>query len=121
MSGNSAFQLVSERGWRRGLGSMLGSELSRWWKTRMWWIQCLIWGGIVGFIVGAILFNPSTPPKEEVLMIFSIFTGLFPSVGVAIIMQDALVGEKREGTAAWVLSKPLTRRLISHQVIHGLN
>jgi ABC-2 type transport system permease protein len=24
-------------------------------------------------------------------------------------MQDAIVGEKREGTAAWVLSKPLTR------------
>jgi ABC-2 type transport system permease protein len=42
-------------------------------------------------------------------MIFMVFVGLFPAVGVVIIMQDALVGEKREGTAAWVLSKPLTR------------
>jgi len=42
MSGNSAFQLVSERGWRRGLGSMLRSEFSRWWQTRMWWVQSLI-------------------------------------------------------------------------------
>jgi ABC-type transport system involved in multi-copper enzyme maturation permease subunit len=24
-------------------------------------------------------------------------------------MQDAVVGEKKDGTAAWVLSKPLTR------------
>ena len=42
-------------------------------------------------------------------MISFIFTGLFPAVGVVIIMQDTIVGEKREGTASWVLSKPLTR------------
>ena len=109
MSGNNDFVLVNERGWRRGFGNMLRSELSRWWGTRMWWIQCLIWGGMIGFVVGAILFSGETVSEEEVLMIFSIFIGLFPSVAVAIIMQDVLVGEKREGTAAWVLSKPLTR------------
>ena len=49
MTGSSAMQLVNERGCRRGLGSMLGSESSRWWKTRMWWVQCLIWVGILGF------------------------------------------------------------------------
>jgi ABC-2 type transport system permease protein len=43
-------------------------------------------------------------------MLSFIFIGLFPAVGVIIIMQDAIVGEKREGTASWVLSKPLTRQ-----------
>ncbi len=31
-----------ERGWRMGLKSMLGKELAAWWKTRRWWVQCLV-------------------------------------------------------------------------------
>ncbi len=109
MSGNSAFEMVGERGWRRGLGNMLQSGLSRWFKTRTWWIQCLIWGGLLGFILGAMLFGRDKADFETVLIVFSIFAGLMPAVAVVIVMQDALVGEKREGTAAWVLSKPVAR------------
>jgi|WetSurSiteA1Bulk_404760.scaffolds.fasta_scaffold33241_2 ABC-2 type transport system permease protein len=109
MSGNEVFEMVSERGWNRGLNTMLRSGLARWFKTRMWWSQCLIWGSLIGFILAAIAFNPEPPPTEDLLMLFTVFAGLFPAVGVVIIMQDALVGEKKEGTAAWVLSKPLTR------------
>jgi ABC-2 type transport system permease protein len=101
--------MASERGWNRGLNTMLRSGLARWFKTRMWWIQCLIWGSLIGLLLAAIAFNPEPPPSEDLLMLFTVFAGLFPAVGVVIIMQDALVGEKREGTAAWVLSKPLTR------------
>ena len=46
---------------------------------------------------------------ETGVMLYCIFTGLFAAVGVVIIMQDAIVGEKQTGTAAWVLSKPATR------------
>jgi ABC-2 type transport system permease protein len=110
MSGNSAFVMVSERGWRRGLGNMLRSELAHWWGTRMWWIQSLIWVGVIAFMLGAMLLGPADkPPVEEVLMIYAIFAGLFPAVGVVIIMQGAVVGEKKDGTAAWVLSKPVSR------------
>src|SRR5512135_1265243 len=105
MAANSAMQLVTERGWRRGLGSMLGSELSRWWKTRMWWVQCLIWVGMIGSLLSAILFaGEDAPPSEEVAILYAIFAGLFPAVGVVIIMQGVVVGEKKSGTAAWVLS-----------------
>ena len=118
MSGNEAFELVTERGWMRGMGNMLRSGLARWFKTRSWWMNCLIWGGLVGFIVGAVAFNPQAPDIQELLMITLIFSGLFPSIGVIITMQDAVVGEKREGTAAWVLSKPVTRQsLILSKVI----
>jgi len=109
MSGNEAFELVSEHGWSRGLNTMLRSGLARWFKTRMWWVHCLIWGSLVGSILATIAFNPQPPPPADLYMIFMVFVGLFPAVGVVIIMQDALVGEKSEGTAAWVLSKPLTR------------
>jgi ABC-2 type transport system permease protein len=109
MSGNEVFELVTERGWNRGLSTMLRSGLARWFRTRMWWIQCLIWGSLIGLLLAAIAFNPEPPPSEDLLMLFTVFAGLFPAVGVVIIMQDALVGEKREGTAAWVLSKPLAR------------
>jgi ABC-2 type transport system permease protein len=109
MSGNEAFELVTERGWTRGLSTMLRSGLSRWFGTRMWWTQCLIWAGMIGGFLAVIAFNPQAPPANELFMLFAIFAGLFPAVGVVIIMQDAVVGEKMEGTAAWVLSKPLTR------------
>ncbi len=123
MSGNSAFQLVNERGWRRGLGSMLKSELSRWWKTRMWWVQCLIWVGLLGFILSAILFSgPDVPPGEEVGVVYVGLAGVLPSVGVIIIMQGVVVGEKKSGTAAWALSKPITRPafLLSKVLANGL-
>ena len=88
---------------------MLRSGLARWFKTRMWWVQCLIWGSLIGSILATIAFNPQPPPSADLYMLFMVFASLFPAVGVVIIMQDALVGEKREGTAAWVLSKPITR------------
>lgn len=109
MSGNEVFELESGTGWNRGLANMLRSGLARWFKTRTWWVHCLIWGGMCAIIVSALAFNPEPPPATDLLMISFIFIGLFPAVGVVIIMQDAIVGEKREGTASWVLSKPLTR------------
>jgi ABC-2 type transport system permease protein len=110
MAGNSAFELVSERGWRRGLNNLLSNELARWWATRMWWTQCLIWVATVGFMLGAVIFSSPEFQLEEGIMLYSIFASLFPSVGVIIIMQGALVGEKQDGTAAWVLSKPASRK-----------
>lgn len=112
MSGNSAFQLVSERSWRRGLSNLLDKELAGWWKTRMWWIQCLIWVGLIGFIVGIVIFGSSNskPSLSELVVLYAIIAGIFPAVGVIIVMQDTLVGDKKDGTAAWVMSKPAARQ-----------
>jgi ABC-2 type transport system permease protein len=109
MSGNEVFELESGTGWSRGLGNMLRSGLARWFKTKTWWIHCLIWGGLAGIFVSPSIILKVPPRLIDSLMISFIFIGLFPAVGVIIIMQDAIVGEKREGTASWVLSKPLTR------------
>jgi ABC-2 type transport system permease protein len=109
MSGNSAFEMVQERSWRCGLRNLLGNEFARWWKTRRWWGQCLIWGGIIGFMMGAVIFGTPDFKLESGLIVYAVFAGLFPAVGVVILMQGALVGEKKDGTAAWVLSKPVSR------------
>jgi ABC-2 type transport system permease protein len=109
MAGNSAFELVSERGWRRGLNNLLGNELAHWWMTRMWWVQCLIWVGVIGFMLGAVIFSDPNFQFTDGIMLYGIFAGLFPAIAVVIIMQGALVGEKQDGTAAWVLSKPASR------------
>lgn len=42
-------------------------------------------------------------------MILNIFLGMAPPVGIAILMMGAIVEEKRSGTAAWILSKPISR------------
>jgi len=42
-------------------------------------------------------------------MLYGVFGGMFVAFGVMIMMQRVIVGEKRSGTAAWVLSKPVTR------------
>ena len=122
MSGNEAFEMTSGSGWSRGLDTMLQSGLARWFKTRSWWTNCLIWGGLAGGITSAVAFNSEPPPFADLLLIYMVFVGLFPVVGIVILMQDALVGEKSEGTAAWVLSKPVTRQafLISKVIANSV-
>jgi len=112
MPGNSEFILVGESGWRRGLNNLLDNEFAGWWKTRMWWIQCLIWTCIPTFILGNLIINSKNFDFTEGIMFYSIFAGVFPAIGVVVIMQDALVGEKSTGTIAWVLSKPVARPAI---------
>jgi len=109
MSGNSAFEMVSERGWRRGFGNLLNNEFARWWKTRMWWILSLIWGSFTVFMVGQALFSKSIYKVLNAWGNYIDLAGLFQTMGVIVIMQGILVGEKRDGTAAWVLSKPAAR------------
>lgn len=109
MSGNEALNLVQERGWRRGLNNMLRAELGKWWGTRQWWIQSLIWIGVINGILAGVLWSSGEVNFTEGIDLYSIFSGLFPAVAVVVILQDALVGEKESGTAAWVLSKPVSR------------
>jgi ABC-2 type transport system permease protein len=117
MTGNSAFVIRQGRGWQRGLANFLTAELAGWFGTRTWLTHLLIW---VGMIDGILLVTLVTMQRDvgavtdlEVAttgaMIYSIFSGYFAAIGVVIIMQDAIVGEKLSGTAAWVLSKPVSR------------
>jgi ABC-2 type transport system permease protein len=116
MSANvaSRFQAVKESGWRRGLGNLLQGEYSAWFRSSRWWKQLLVWLAVVNGMMGLMLYAAADAAREgfegpPLLFMYGIFGGMFVAFGVMIIMQRVLVREKQSGTAAWVLSKPVTR------------
>jgi len=97
-----------ERGWRIGLGNMLAKELATWYRTRRWWIQCLLW--LVILNVGGIDLNiRGDTPVDQAGSAFLVMAGFSLSIAAISMAQDSILGEKHSGTAAWVLSKPLRR------------
>ena len=47
---SSQFQLVGEKGWKRGLGNLLQGEYSVWFKSSKWWKQLILWFSIINLI-----------------------------------------------------------------------
>jgi ABC-2 type transport system permease protein len=109
--GNSSMTPVLGAGWSRGLRNVLRGELKSWFSTRRWWVQILVWAASVNLIyfIVALTNAKGSASMDTTLMLFNIFMGLAGPIGVSILMQTAVVGEKRSGTAAWVLSKPVSR------------
>jgi ABC-2 type transport system permease protein len=129
MSANASgqFQLVKEKGWRRGLGNLLQGEYSAWFKSSRWWKHLILWFSIVNLMMVTMLIATVEAAKDgnegpPILLMYGIFGGMFVAIGVMIIMQRVLVGEKRSGTAAWVLSKPVTRTafVVSRLVVNSI-
>lgn len=107
MATNADLIPVSEKRWRRGYSNLVAAGFSGWWKTNEWWVQILIWAGILvmmlaGFVLG------TDEATESAYIVFPLVLGIFVPISVVIITQDAIVGEKLSGTAEWVLSKPVT-------------
>ncbi|MCP5098450.1 MAG: ABC transporter permease subunit [Chloroflexi bacterium] len=121
MTTNNTFQLVNERGWRRGLGNLLRAEMGTWWKTSSWWVQALIWVGVVNVSIASVIWG-SAKNAPEGLALFALFSCLFPTIAIIVILQDAIIGEKELGTAAWVLSKPVSRTafVVAKLIAHSL-
>jgi ABC-2 type transport system permease protein len=107
--GNGVFELKDGAGWSRGLDNLLGVELGRWFRTNKWWAQILIWAAIINAILALVVISEDSGGTAKLVMLFNVFVGLFATFGVCILMQGAIVGEKQSGTAAWVLSKPVSR------------
>jgi ABC-2 type transport system permease protein len=122
MANSSELILVGQRGWRRGLNNLLDNEFGRWWRTRRWWTQAVIWTAVIGFLLGSVILKGGVDGPTAAL-VYSIFASMFPAVAVIITMQSALVGEKASGTAAWVLSKPVSRPafVLAKLVANGLS
>ncbi len=111
---------------------MLRKENRRWWNYRSILIQALVWlivvNGIVAFMMFALLTDPEVGAGEingQPIMIgnatgdilariginvfFSVASFAF-AIGAVILCHDAVLKERETGTAAWVLSKPVSRR-----------
>src|SRR5512147_3088589 len=129
MSANASgqIQLVNEKGWRRGLSNLLRGEYSAWFKSSKWWKHLLLWFSIINVMMIFMIIAAADAARDgeegpSVLFMYGLFGGMFVAFGVMIIMQRVLVGEKRSGTAAWVLSKPVTRTafVVSRLVVNAI-
>jgi hypothetical protein len=97
-----------EHGWWMGLDNMLAKENFSWWRTRRWWVQCLLW--LVLLNGGAVELNIMGDfPVAQASMSFFMIAGLAVPIAAVSLTQDSILGERHAGTAAWVLSKPLRR------------
>ncbi len=120
------FQSVNEKGWRRGMSNLLQGEYSAWFKSSRWWKHFLLWISIINVMMVLIIASAKSTPEAKgvppVLFLYGIFGGMFVAFGVMIIMQRVLVREKQSGTAAWVLSKPVTRTafVVSRLVVNSI-
>jgi ABC-2 type transport system permease protein len=135
MASNSEFQIIGNQGQWQGFTNLIHKENRLWWRTSRWWVQTLIWlaivNGILFMVIGIAprMENPpgqasnaqatqasgqtgETQPPLDILglTVFLKMAGVGIAIGVVVLAQDTLIGEKQSGTAAWVLSKPASRR-----------
>ena len=103
----TGLQPLDQRGWRAGLSPLMRAGHAAWWKTNDWWIQALLWTAVINGSVAVAIWGDA-PDDLDVFTLYGVMT-MFAAIAVTIIMQEAIVGEKRSGTAAWVLSKPASR------------
>ena len=119
---------VTQGGWRAGLANLLHKEANTWLRTRYGLIHLVLWIFIINGLMAIII---STAGEDldagETVVAASIdpFVGIaawFTSIGVAILAMGAIVGEKSSGTAAWVLSAPVSRPafLLSKLLVIGV-
>ena len=113
---NNALLPVAERGWRRGFGNLFRSENSLRWGKYRWITSALIWPAILNGFIFLVAYGEadggrSTPAEiaAECIAIFMTFGTIATAVGVVTGVQGAIIREKQLGTAAWVLSKPVSR------------
>jgi ABC-2 type transport system permease protein len=108
-------QPLFERGWRQGLANLMRKENDQWWRTRRWWIQSLLWLLVInGSLAVGLWLVPVIEPnlKLDLALAYEFLVQMlawFPMFAVIIIAQGAVVSEKESGTAAWVLSAPISR------------
>jgi ABC-type transport system involved in multi-copper enzyme maturation permease subunit len=121
MNANANLLLPSRsRGWRMGLGNMLGKELSAWYRTRRWWVQ----GLVALLLMNATLALNMKDSRQVInagLNFFATAAFLVPIAAISLA-QDSILGERHSGTAAWVLTKPLRRPafILAKLIAHGL-
>jgi ABC-2 type transport system permease protein len=128
MTANMDFQPVKEWNSLRGFANLFRKESRAWWATRRWWINALLWTGMIGGLTGLMLFimpsiaEASGDPNIETAggpLAFGLQLGrsiffdlgtLVMAIGVVVLCMDMIVEEKQSGLAEWLLSKPIARR-----------
>jgi len=112
-----------------GFRVLLGRESRKWLRTRRWWMQALLWLVLLnGFAAFSLFVLPdvieqttaasagaeantvtAAELREDVPnTLFGLATFLLP-IGVILLVQNQVYGEKQSGVSAWIISKPVSR------------
>ena len=128
MVANTELQRVGLSGWRTGLANLLGKENHAWWASRRWLVQSVVWAVIVNGLLALslffmpLLFGTGGPDVVELglAMLFRI-GGVALAIGAIVLVQDAIIGERKAGVTEWLLSKPVSRPayVLSKLLAHG--
>lgn len=117
LAARQALQPVRGKSRLGGFRNLFAKELGEWFGTRRWLWQSLIWLFIISGMLGFVLFaapaiDPSGAPDDMLNVGMSLYFSMAViagSIGAIIIAQDEVIREKQSGTAAWILSKPVSR------------
>jgi ABC-2 type transport system permease protein len=129
---------VENLGWTAGLRNMLRKENGKWWNWKSLAVQLIIWTVIVNSMVAlAVFILPQMPITDDMkaqvnasgdpeamqafdftpdgilnlgLSMFFQIMSIALLIGGVIIAHDAILKERESGTAAWLLSKPISRK-----------
>ena len=109
-------QQTNTEPWYAGMKNLINRELYHE-RSRMYWIQqILVWAFFTNGFVALILGLPTeTMGGEASLYITSLATffsmlALFMSIFIPVLLQGAVIDEKSSGVAAWILSKPVSKK-----------
>lgn len=111
-----------------GFRNLFAKEMNAWWRTKTWWVQLALFLGMVVGVPALAAFQMTSGGElaegpMEACLVFMIFHQLFAAGSAIVTAQGAIVGEKEAGTAAWILSKPVSRAsfILSKAAALGLN
>ena len=97
-----------------GLRSLISLEISKWTMSYNWLKSSLLWFAIFnGLMLLVLVYLPTLTGVAADLgtaytLLYQTLSGVCP-IGAIIIVHNALISEKENGTAAWVLSAPVSR------------
>ena len=108
-----------------GFGNLVDKEYSSWWRTRRALLHNILWLSVInGFLLLIGLDEMGGNPYgilTELIEVFFRVGGFFAAIGIVVSTQSSVLGERKLGTAEWVLSKPVTREafVLSKFVVNG--
>jgi ABC-type transport system involved in multi-copper enzyme maturation permease subunit len=125
MGANVELKRVKEWAWIRGFANLYQKESRAWWSTHRWWINGLLWSGLVVGMMAAVMFlfpaifaslGQTTLVADNGglvklgLKTFFDLGALAITIGVIILCQDLIIGEKQTGLTEYLLANPVQRR-----------
>jgi ABC-type transport system involved in multi-copper enzyme maturation permease subunit len=125
MDANLELKRIKEWAWMRGFSNLYQKESRAWWTTKRWWINALLWQVLTALCVLLMAFilpalsaaSGNMTMVEQMGGVVKMGTqGFFEvaamaiTIGLVVLCQDLVIGEKQSGLTEWLLANPVQRK-----------